>query len=136
MMQPETRNRLQEQLVGLYEADKGLQLAKDRSRQQLVNRLVRKLQNGTMGQATLEPEDEDVETMGVNVGNTVHHHYTPPPSKPAGVLPKLAMAAGLVAAGAGMGALPWVASMLKSSDSPPPAADTDTQYEIGLEVLD
>ena len=106
----------------------------------MSRRLVRKLQNGTLGTETDEPEDED---MAVNVGNTIHYHTgsssggntdgagaagtdSPPSllSKVAGPL----VAAALAAGGAG-GLTYWL-----TGDQPetPALTDTDTQYELHI----
>lgn len=101
----------------------------------LVQRLVRKTQNGTLGKETVEPED--AEDMGVAVGNQTHNHYyaaDSPPKPPTGVLTKAAIGAALLASGAG--AALTGAWALGAFDSPPAVeveVDAEPQY-WGIEV--
>jgi hypothetical protein len=92
----------------------------------LVRRLVRKTQDGTLGQATSEPEDlpED-DDMGVRVGDEINYHLHQPQSAPAsGGLASAARTALLVGLGAAAGAGPLVAwNALRPAATPPtPAA--------------
>jgi len=93
------------------------QMAQDRA---LLQRGVRKMQDGTLYQPG-EPEDDE---MNIRIGDDVHHHHpAPAEAQPSlvessmvgsGWLKKAAVAAALVAGGAGAGAVPW----LLSGDTP------------------
>lgn len=52
----------------------------DRAQRQaaLVQRLVRKSQNGTLGTPTVEAEDAEGDEMGVRIGD--ENHFYPPPA--------------------------------------------------------
>ena len=122
------RENLMRKWAGLKLADYGLQLEKDGRRQQIVERLIRKTQDGTLGRPTNEPWPD--EEMAVSVGDTTNHHYHTPPR--GNSLGKLAIAAGLLATGV---AVPFVLNALRD---PPPAVstddrpDSDTQYGLRL----
>jgi hypothetical protein len=97
----------------------------------LVRRLVRKTQNGTIGQQTTEPEDKAEDDMGVRVGDEINYHLhqqqpaAAAAATPTGGLSSFARAAALVAMGAGAGGAPLIASwLLKPSQQPPPAVQT------------
>ena len=100
----------------------------------LVNRLVRKTQNGTLGEQTSEPEDhEDVEVIGGDKRETHHHH-----SKGGGGL-SLGQIAGIAALTLGTGGIgavgiPWLAGKLGGAASE--AIDTDTTTRVELETAD
>jgi hypothetical protein len=117
--------------INVRQAHEALQVAKDARRAQIVNRLVLKTQDGTVGCPGDYPiEDEDV---GVQIGdNVVHHHHTPTKSR-MGTLGKLATVGALMAGTGGLGAaIPIVASLLSQQGTA--MTDTDTQYELKLVV--
>jgi len=107
-------------------AHEGLALERMQRQGALVERLVRKTQDGTLGQSTDEPEDE-VDEMGVAIGNEIHYHYgpseSPAPSPQAPTPSKLATAAKLAAIMAGCGSVPLAGvglhSLLSGPDEPP-----------------
>ena len=115
-------------------ADTGVQIEKDLRRQKSIERLVKKTQDGTLGQATSEPMDEESET--VNVGNEIHHHHGQP--KTTSPLVKGIATAGLAVAGLGAGvAAPIAAWNLTRKIAPavteqPTMEDTDTKYGIRI----
>lgn len=87
----------QEQLAkhwwGRKIADEALQVEKDQQRQQMLQRLMKKQQDGTVGEATDDPGPED---MAVSVGDQYHWH---PPTAGSGLgklLGGLALGASLV----------------------------------------
>jgi hypothetical protein len=101
----------------------------------LVSRLVRKQQDGTLGQPdpNAGPEDTDV---GVNVGNSIVNNYQLPGGKKPSMMRKIAWTAIALLAGGGIGstlvplAIEWL-----TSPTPPPAAsfdDENTKYRIGV----
>jgi len=118
------------QWAGLKYADYGLQIEKDSRRQDLVERLIRKTQDGTLGQPTGEPLLGD--DMGVTVGDTISNHYHQE-SRGIGLAGKIALSVALLAAGAGAGAV--IPALLADKAETPPTietTDTDTRYGIRL----
>lgn len=113
--------------LGILAADRLLGMAGIERARLMTARLARKTADGTLGQPTREPEDEELRTMQITVGDTYHQAMAPSKSK----LAKLAVVAGLLATGAGVGALPWLLSAFLSPGAPP--ADTNTQYELRFE---
>ena len=117
--------------MGTRLAHEALQVQKDARRQTIVERLIRKTQDGTLGQKDAHAE---VEPMGVHVGDITNHHYPPAARQQTGTLAKLAVVAALVAGGAGLGAGgPWLLDALQ----PPPAdvtqpSDQDTLFDLRL----
>ncbi len=106
-------------------------VAIDRTQQQanLVQRLVRKTQNGTLGEETVEPED--IEGMGVAVGNETHNHYYP---AAAGLLPKVVLISALIASGVVAGV--FGAWMMRQPATPVVESPSDEhpQYDVGLRL--
>ena len=136
-------------------AHDGVQVEKDMRRHAVVERLIKKTQDGTLQQATGEPMDKQLdEEMAVRIGDESHIHYhnaptnetnttTPPPSQEKdqskGSLAKTAATIGLAAALGGAGlAAPIAAYNLTKPSSPSvtvvedPTVDTDTKY--GLKI--
>ncbi len=133
-------------------AGEAAQLEKLLRQHQLVERLVKKRQDGTIGQPTEEPGDG--EDVGVSVGNTINHYYptqTQPAAAPvasspgAAVAPAatsdwkkaLALAAALLG-GSGVGvAVPWALGAFNK-----PAATNTTVVQpgesrgLGIEVIE
>lgn len=141
---PDLRENVLKKLAYIKLGERGYQMVKDQGRQRLVERLVKKTQDGTLGKVTEEDKlsnATDGEDMSFKLGDSfeTHHHYTQQQQQPAATsngnssLAKWALAAGLLASGLGGGAL--AASLLKSPPSSPPAsADSDTRY--GLKVYE
>lgn len=131
----EWKERLAELWYQTKLANDALQIDKDSRRQRSVERLVKKTQDGTLGQATAEPMDDDDDT--VSVGNEIHHHHpappTPLPPKPS--VAKSLAAAGLAAAGLGIGAAAPIAvwNLTKDATEVIEGDDTDTKY--GLKIF-
>jgi len=119
------------------------QVEKDQRRQAIVERLMRKTQDGTLGRP--EPQPEEIEPMGVHIGDANVSHYHPAPT-PTVEAPKpvaeLAAAAGstwlkrglLAAALLGSGGLGAAGTWLGTRARPagPEWLDTNTQYELRL----
>lgn len=119
-------------------ADLALQLDKDDRRQRSVERLIRKTQDGTLGEVSSQ-DDED-ESMGVSVGNetiTNNYHQPQTPSKSSSVATAL-VAAGLTAAGIGVGAAAPIAAWNLTRQQASPSEviqDTDTDTKYGLQIF-
>jgi len=139
----------------------GLMMDKIQKEGALVRRLVRKTQNGTVGQATDEPEDaEEADPVGVMIGNEIHYHGPQPKilsdaetpgggagtangAAPAGSpqapdTPLWKKAATLAAVMAGCGSLPLAGigahSLLSSPETPAVKAQEITLPGYGVEV--
>jgi hypothetical protein len=88
MSQAETtetwKTKVKKNWFGIEMADRMVGMkAMDRSHR-LAERLARKTQDGTLGKPDEGPEaGEDMEDMGVQVGDNVVHHHYPPPEQPA-----------------------------------------------------
>jgi len=138
---PETAHRLiknQEQINQLHRVFSVLRLDKQNA---LVRRLVRKTQDGTLGQPTADTGDaapaegdemsDDLETDKVNFGD-VHNNYTvaqPATAKSASLWPMI-LAATLGGCGLGAAAMALPA-LLKPEPQPTiVTTDTDTQYSL------
>lgn len=133
---PDWKSRLGDLWYKTKVADYALQIDKDDRRQRILERLAKKTQDGTLGEATAEPSDAG-DDMGVAVGNEIHHHHQQPKAEPASTVAKTLATAGLAAAGLGAGiSAPILAYNLTRPDKPAQAdtafVDTDTQY--GLRV--
>jgi len=103
----------------------------------LLRRGARKMQDGTLGQATSDAvEDEE---MNIRIGDEVHYHQPEAGTASPTALPavarrfdwvrRAAVAAALLATGAGSAAA--LLQLLPSTD-PPAAVDTNTEYELQL----
>ena len=133
-------NRTSAQLEQLAEVMDVLRIDKQNA---LVRRLVKKHQDGTLGQPTDESDDQNAEGSDdmaeddkVNFGDTTHNVYTitePVKSvteKATGSLLPIVLAAALGGGGLGAAAMALPA-LLKSDPAPvvvPQDTDTDTQY--------
>ena len=134
--QPTTwQQRLAERWWKTKLADNALQIAKDARRQQVVERLIRKTQDGTLGSETADWSLDD--DMGVQVGDNMTVQVQQPLRT--GGVSRLLFAAALLASGGGVGALAaWAATSLvrpNPSAIVPTASDhrdADTRYEFGL----
>lgn len=141
--QPKTwQDRLSKQSIGIRQAERLMGAQGLDRRGRLVERLVRKTQDGTLGTATGDdPGGEDVIQVGDN-------HYTVLPAEPhtgtsssslAGKMLATAAAA-LLAGGGGVGAAMWALSGPETTDppaavapqTPGPNVDTDTKYRLRL----
>lgn len=118
-------------------AHDAVQISKDVSRQKIVERLIKKTQDGTCGQKTDEPMD-DGEGDAVNVGNqytiTIPPEPPPPPVPPSPPsFAKTAGAAAALVAALGLGAAApiaaWNLSKPKQVES---AEDTNTKYQVRI----
>ena len=131
-----------------------LQAGQMAEKTELLLRGARKMQDGTLGQPTGEPQG--VEDMNIRVGDETHHHYpappveavapSPPQVEPATPSPKpavtkaigtIALAAalsGLAGAGVGAAAVPWLMGAFDKPDPPAATApsDKDTITQIGI----
>ena len=129
-------------------AHDGVQIEKDMRRQAVVERLIKKTQDGTLQNATTEPMDKQLEDeMAVRIGDESHVHYhtetkpvlsQPQPSATSSMAKTLA-AAGLAAAGLGAGAALPIAAYQMFKQAPtnvivPTDTDTDTNTQYGLRV--
>ena len=128
-------------------ADQALQVDKDMRRQAIIERLIKKTQEGTLQTPTAEPMDNQFdEPMAVRIGDESHIHYhneksvteAAPKDKPSSIGKTLA-GIGLAAAGLGTGAaLPIAAYQLLRPDTNvivPPSVDTDTDTRYKLRVF-
>ncbi len=81
---------------------------------QLVRRLVKKNQDGTLGKTKAGRDDDEMGDTQINVGDSTHHHYETPGKGRLGTIAKLAIGAGLLGTGAGASiAIPMLANALK-----------------------
>lgn len=108
-------------------------MEKDLRQRQLVERLVKKTQDGTIGTPTSELVDGELGEMAVSVGNEVHNY----PAPKSGGLAKTIAAVGLAAAGLGTGAaVPIAAMQWMKNDSPQTTikaiGDGDTRYGLRI----
>ena len=105
-----------------------MQMIHSTTARKIVNRLILKTQNGTMGQSDPDADKILEEDMRVHIGDEIHNY-------PAAIAKKVALAAALLAAGGGVGAgIPW---LVGAFDKPVPSAvssmqDEDTQYELHI----
>jgi hypothetical protein len=133
-------NRTSAQLEQFAEVMDVLRLDKQNA---LVRRLVKKQQDGTLGQPTTESDETDAEGSDdmaeddkVNFGDTTHNVYTiadqgkSVAEKAAGSLLPIILASAL--GGGGLGAAAMALPALLKDDPPPVVTpsdtDTDTQY--------
>ncbi len=128
-MQPDNwRDRLLSDSVKIRQAERVGMIQKLARQSRLVRRLVRKTQDGTLGQPT--PETDGADDM-IQVGDN-HYH---PALAGTGALKTAALLAGLLAGGGGIGsAVTWYSLQPRfdAVASPPPTADADTRYELRL----
>lgn len=122
-----------ERSIGIRQATMASGLARLGKMSALNRRLVRKMQDGTLGEQTAEPEDE--ETDNVHVGDVTIYQPPAPPAKSAGVLPTAALAAASLLGGAGLAAA--VLTLFRPPAAPvaptaQAATDTDTRYQLRL----
>lgn len=127
-------------------AHDALQIDKDMRRQAVVERLIKKTQDGTLMERTSEPMDKQLEEeMAVRIGDESHIHYhneSKPISEQASGIGKTLAAAGLAAAGLGAGiAAPIAAYNLTrhTTQIVQPTqefvdTDTDTDTKYGLRI--
>ena len=143
------KEKLADQHWKLKLADFGVQIDKDMRRQAMVERLIKKTQDGTLDQETNEPMDKKLEDeMGVRIGDEIHYHNetTPPPTKnearppnppTAPSLAKKAAAIGLATAlgGAGLAAPIAAWNLTRQPDQTTVIEggnDTDTRYGLRI----
>lgn len=95
----------------------------------LTRRLVKKGQDGTIGRLTEDDLDDDMLVGGdINISTT---NQSGRPSSGLGTVGKVALALGLVASGAGIGALvPIVLNAVGQKAVDFMDQDTDTQYNV------
>lgn len=125
-------------------AHDALQIDKDMRRQAVVERLIKKTQDGTLMEKTSEPMDKQLEEeMAVRIGDESHIHYhneSKPSSDQASGIGKTLAAAGLAVAGLGAGiAAPIAAYNLTRPTTAvvqpaSPVVDTDTDTKYGLRI--
>lgn len=143
--QPQTwPDRLLEKSIGILHAERLMGAKAIDRRGRLVERLVRKTQDGTLGEATADDSGaEDVIQVGDN-------HYTVLPAETQPTQPASGSAAktlatalaALLAGGGGVGATMWALSPETAAHVPPAAhapetpcpaaADRDTRYRLQL----
>lgn len=141
-------------------AGEAAQLEKLLRQNAIVERLVKKRQDGTIGQPTQEPQDRSLgEDVGVSVGNTINHYYPPPIQQPAaaldaaspgspaapaaasasatkaGIGKTLALAAALLG-GSGIGAaVPWALGAYGKQAVTNTTIQQGSERQIGVEVI-
>ena len=156
---PTLEEQLARRWAGTRLAHTALQIAKDAVQFQTVNRLANKAIDGTITEAG----ESDGEVMGdiqVIAGDLIVSQTSPPVQHPSGAATvppvatpdspvvtvakkartavKLAIAAGLLAAGGGLGAgLPWLLGAFNKAETPPTISgpgvvDTDTFSELDI----
>jgi len=130
-------DRLVKQSIGIRQAERLLGASGAHRRGRLVERLVRKQQDGTLGQPG-GPDASEADEM-IQVGD---NHYTALPAAAGGgtggLGTALALGAGLLAAsGAGVGGAMWLLADRVTEPTPSvapanPGPDTDTRYRLRL----
>ena len=109
-------------------ADRAMGAAGAMRSRMIAERLALKTQDGTLGQQTEMPQDEELRAMQVSVGDTYHYESPrPAASEPSTARSKTlpyVLAAALAGGGLGLGAMALM-------DRDPPV-DQDTQYELRL----
>lgn len=128
-------------------ADDAVQIEKDLRRQKSVERLVKKTQDGTLEQPTVEPMDNDDYDDTVRVGHEYNNHYhqapAAQPQKPQGGMNGLARAAliagalgatgGTAALGtAALGTAAYVLTRPQPQSQVIQGKDTNTKYRLGI----
>jgi hypothetical protein len=101
----------------------------------IVERLVRKQQDGTLGkpEANAAAEQDEV----ITVGDQIQYHYhgsakEQSAKKSSGLAKAAILAAGIATGGIGLGAAPIVIDMLTK---PAASTDTDTDTTVDLEII-
>lgn len=100
-----------------------------------TERLVRKTQDGTLGQATSSPEDQELEDMQLSVGDNVRVEMPPQQRSGAGMVP-LAATAIMAALGGAMLPTLLAPGPAVQPESPAvvlpadPSPDYDTRYDL------
>ncbi len=111
------REKLKHQWMLTRLAHEASQLEATNRERALVRRLVRKLQDGTLGRPSPETDPEESAVAGVWVGNEFHLQTPPSTPRPISRLATAALGAALLAGGAGLGAgVPLLLSALRPSD--------------------
>ena len=136
-------------------AHDGVQVEKDMRRHAVIERLIKKTQDGTLQQATDEPMDKTLdEDMAVRIGDESHIHYhnapsnetttTSPPTsqtkdQPKSSLAKTAATIGLATALGGVGLAAPIAAYNLTKPAPQnttivedPTTDTNTKYGLRI----
>ncbi len=111
-----------------------MQMIHSATARKIVNRLILKTQNGTMGQSDPDADKILDEDMKVRIGDEIHNHPAAV-AAPAAIAKKVALATALLAAGGGVGAgIPWLAGAFdKPAASAAPMQDIDKNWEIRIE---
>lgn len=142
-LRPQTAERLIKSQEQIHQLSDVLNVMRMDKQNALVRRLVKKQQDGTLGQPTTESGGEDAEGSDdmaeddkVNFGDTTHNVYTiadqgkSVAEKAAGSLLPIILASAL--GGGGLGAAAMALPALLKDDPPPVVTpsdtDTDTQY--------
>ncbi len=117
-------------------AERAVQMLHSANARKIVNRLILKTQNGTLGESDPEADKFLGENMQVRVGNEIHNYPEPVAPSPASgavsLAKKATLVAALLAAGGGAGAgIPWIAGAFDKPDAPA-TLDTDTRYELRI----
>lgn len=130
-----TKQKIAQNHFLLRLADEGSQVERMNKQASLVRRLVRKLQDGTLGTKTAEPEDDE---MSVSVGNETNETVNIT-HQGGGLLPKLLTGAALLVGGAGAGiglALFVSRPTAQEPHSHSKPIDTDTRTGLDVSVSD
>lgn len=136
------REKFKRQYLQLKMGFEGMMLDKIMKQNAIARDVAIRTANGTIGQMQ-SGEGAEGDDMGIRIGDEINHHYHSEPQPPAvnhsiGTLGKVAIAAGLVGAGAVPGA---VAAYMLTRPEPPhiqpaepqlPAFDSDTRYGLGV----
>ena len=127
---PATPNVSRPTLPGINEAGMLVAMDQDMQNHQHVLSMAKAQAKQQLGDDYCEPDGDDV---GINWNSpTIVNH----PKAGMGTLAKLAVGAGLLGGGIGLGsAIPWLVDRLSAGSAAPvvaPATDTDTQYRLRL----
>lgn len=146
MPAPTWREKVKRNWINMRLGHEAMMMDKLQKQGALVERLVRKAQDGSLGTSTDEPEEAD--SMGVMVGNEIHNHYGPEPTEASpsvspgadtdvglAEVPAWKKAAALAAIVAGMGGTAGLASYLTSRGQDTPPAVTQPPDVPGYGVV-
>ena len=143
---PEARDKLLKGWWGKKLADESLQVEAGRRRNLIVERLIKKTQDGTLGKLANDPWPEESDMRVASDDTTIHYHLPAEPAPPLparsgiGTLAKVGLGGALLAGGVGLGAvipLAW-SHLTRPAATAGGDTNTDTAYivDIGKEPID
>lgn len=117
-------------------AHEGMMLEKIQRQNRIVEVDARNAMTGKVDDVADWPSSEGNE-MGVDIGDTIHNHYSIPSSQPKSRLPSIlkvaALATALVGSGGIGAAIPWCLGMFDETSPPPAVEHSDRWMERTLE---